>query len=205
VKDTQFAKMVVFVNSLVPAALLAWAWLADRDELGINPVEYTIHTTGFLTIIFVLLTLAITPLRKITGFNWLAQFRRMIGLFAFFYCCIHFLSYLALQRHWSMSEVITDTVQRKFIFFGMAALLMMLPLAATSTTSMIKRIGGQNWKRLHRLIYLVGICAIIHFLMFGKIVMPWAKASAVVLIILFIYRIADRFLPGLHYRRRIVP
>lgn len=203
-KDAQFAKLLVFVNSLVPGALLAWSWLADRDQLGINPVEYTIHTTGFLTIIFLLLALAITPLRKITGWNWLAQFRRMIGLFAFFYCCVHFLSYFALQQSWSVGEVIADTLRRKFIFFGMAGLLLMMPLAATSTNAMIKRLGGESWKRLHRLVYLAGICGVIHFLMFGKITMPWAKAAALVLIILLGYRIVDRLVPGLHYRRQPV-
>src|SRR3954470_7591863 len=146
-KDPGFAKSVVLLNGLVPLALLCWD--DYFDQLGANRSEAIIHTTGVLALVFLFLSLTVTPLRKITGYNFLSHFRRMLGLFAFFYGCLHLLSYMSFDRGWSISGVIADVSKKPFILLGMAALLIMVPLAITSTNGMIKRLGAARWKRLH--------------------------------------------------------
>jgi DMSO/TMAO reductase YedYZ heme-binding membrane subunit len=167
-KDPEFAKFVLLVNGAVPIALLAWD--AYHHQLGANPVNHAIHITGYVAIIFIALTLAVTPVRKITGWNWLSHFRRMLGLYAFFYASVHLLIYFVYQQNFNAVAVFWDAVNHPFIFFGMTALLLMIPLALTSTNGMIKRLGAKRWKRLHKLVYIVAIAAAIHFWMNGKVV-----------------------------------
>ena len=165
-KDTRFSKLVLFVNALVPLALLLWD--AYHKNVGPNPLEFVTRTTGMLTLVFLLLTLAVTPARKITGLNWLVKFRRMLGLFAFFYVSLHLLTYIWFDRFFNFRSMVSDIAQRPFIAVGMAAFFLMLPLAITSTNKMVKRLGGKRWGRLHRLVYLAGTAGVIHFWMLVK-------------------------------------
>jgi sulfoxide reductase heme-binding subunit YedZ len=154
------AKVLLFLASLVPAALLVRGVLAG--DLGINPAETIQLTTGRWAFKFLLLTLAVTPVRRLTRWNIVIQYRRMLGLFAFFYATLHFASYWAFDLVFSFSRVFVDTAKRPFILMGMATLLTMLPLALTSTKGWIRRLG-KRWALLHRLVYVSAVCAAIHF------------------------------------------
>jgi sulfoxide reductase heme-binding subunit YedZ len=184
-KDPQFTKSVIFLNALVPLAILCWD--AYSHQLGANPTETAIHITGMMALIFLLLSLTVTPLRKVTGYNQLSHYRRMLGLFAFFYACIHLFTYLDFDRAFSLAGTIDDVLSKKFIFFGMLALLLMLPLAATSTNGMIKRLGAAKWKRLHQLAYVAAILGAVHFWMSKKAdkSLPWAFAIALAMLLAY--------------------
>jgi sulfoxide reductase heme-binding subunit YedZ len=184
--DIKFNKIVIFINSLVPLALLAWD--AARGNLGANPIEFFLRTTGVLTLVFLLVTLTITPLRKYTGWNNLVKFRRMLGLYAFFYACLHFITYVGFDRSLNFSSTIQDIVQRPFIAVGMAAFFLMIPLAVTSTTPMIKRLGGKNWQKLHRLSYPIAIGGVVHFYMIVKSDTTYPLLFGLVLASLLYYR-----------------
>ena len=165
-KDTRFSKLVLFVNSLVPLMLMLWDWYHKR--VGANPLEFVTRTTGMLTLLFLLISLAVTPVSKITGANWLVKFRRMLGLYAFFYGFLHFLTYVWFDRGFNLKSVPGDIVKRPFITVGMAAFFLMLPLAITSTNKMVKRLGGKHWNRLHKLVYLAGAGGVLHFWLLVK-------------------------------------
>ena len=165
-KDLRFSKFILFINALVPFALLLWdAW---HHRLGVNPIEFATRTTGMLTLVFVMLTLAISPLRKLTGANWLIKFRRMLGLYSFFYATLHLLTYVWFDRFFNIKSIAGDIIQRPFIAIGMACFALLIPLAVTSTNKMIKRLGGKRWARLHRLIYPIAIGGVIHYYMIVK-------------------------------------
>ncbi len=165
-KDTRFPKLLLLVNSLVPLALLLWdVW---RKQVGANPLEYVTRTTGMLTLVFLLITLAISPLRRITGLNWLVRFRRMVGLFAFFYGFLHLMTYVAFDRFFRFTTIPADVAQRRFIAVGMAAFFLMLPLAITSTNKMVKRLGGKTWSRLHKVVYVSATLGVAHYFMLVK-------------------------------------
>jgi len=160
-KDARFAKFVVGVNGAVPLAILGWdAW---RHQLGANPIAYALHTTGMLALVFLMLTLCVTPARKLSGANMLSHFRRTLGLYAFFYAAVHLGIYFVFDRQARFGAVISDLALRPFIRVGMCTFLLMVPLAVTSTNGMIKRLGGLQWKKLHRLVYLVAIGAVVHY------------------------------------------
>jgi methionine sulfoxide reductase heme-binding subunit len=154
-------KPVVFAASLAPVLWLAYGALTAN--LGPNPVEAVTHGTGDWTVRFLLLTLAVTPLRAATGWNLLVRFRRMLGLFAFFYGGLHLLTYLWLDKFFEWSEIVRDIPKRPFITMGLLAFVLLVPLAATSTTGMIRRLGGRNWQLLHRLIYVSAIAGVVHY------------------------------------------
>lgn len=198
-KDPQFAKLIVFVNSLIPLTMVVFDVV--QGDAGANPKEYALHTTGLLAIFFLVLSLAVTPLRLLTGANWLSHFRRMLGLFAFFYACTHLLIYLIWDRSMSIRSLFAETSNKPFILLGMAALLLMLPLAITSTNGMIKRIGAKNWKRLHWLVYPCAILAMLHYWIASKLVGTTQKVLAIVLILLLLYRLLVKFIPALRYRK----
>ena len=183
--DIRFYKIVVFINALVPLLLLAID--ASRGWLGANPIEFFLRTTGVLTLLFLFVTLSITPLRKLFGWNQLIKFRRMLGLFAFFYGCVHLTTYSVFDKSINLPAIAADVLQRPFIAVGMIAFLMLIPLAITSTNKMIKRLGGKNWALLHRLTYLAAVLGVIHFWMIVKsdIFYPaiFAVSVAVVLLI----------------------
>jgi len=187
--DLQFARLLVLVNAAVPATLLGWdAW---HHNLGANPVNFAILTTGMLTLIFLLLTLAVTPLRKITGLNWIIFSRRTLGLYAFFYASLHFLIFFSLDRSFSVPGTLSEMIKRKYLLVGITGLLVMVPLAVTSTNAMIKRLGGKRWRALHRLAYVAAIAGVIHFYMQVKADERRPLAFAVVLAILLGYRLVD--------------
>jgi sulfoxide reductase heme-binding subunit YedZ len=182
-----FSKLVVFLNALVPLALLLWD--VYRKRVGANPVEFMTRTTGMLTLIFLMVTLALTPARKISGANWLVKFRRLLGLYAFFYGSLHLLTYVWFDRFFNLRSVAADVVQRPFLAVGMAAFFLMVPLALTSTNRMIKRLGGKRWAKLHRLVYLAGVAGVIHFWMLVKSDIRLPLTFAFILFLLLGYRI----------------
>jgi len=192
-KDPEFAKRVVFLNSLVPLAILIWD--KSHDQLGANPNEALLHKTGNLAIIFLLLSLAVTPLRKLTGKNWYSLFRKMLGLFAFFYMCLHLLIYLSFYSEFDLRKFAAAMVSNKFIILGLAAFLMLVPLAITSTNGMIKRLGAAKWKRLHQLVYVAAIAAVTHFWMSQKRDISKPALAAAVLFVLLAYRLVPKRKP----------
>jgi methionine sulfoxide reductase heme-binding subunit len=164
--DVKFNKIVIFINSLVPLALLGWD--AAFGKIGANPVEFFLRTTGVLTLVFLLVTLSITPLRKYYGWNQLIKFRRMLGLYSFFYGFLHLITYSIFDKSLSVSAIVGDIWERPFVAIGMLSFFLLIPLAVTSTNGMIKRLGGKNWQKLHRLTYLAAIGGVIHFWMIVK-------------------------------------
>ena len=191
--DIRFLKAVVFVNALVPLALLFWDLYHKR--VGPNPLQFATTTTGMLTLIFLSLTVAITPLRKIFGINSLVKLRRMLGLFAFFYGALHLLTYIWFDRGFNLLSVGPDVVKRPFILAGMVAFLLMAPLAITSTNKMVKRLGGKRWAQLHRLVYLSVIAAVLHFWMLVKSDTSLPLTFAFIVLFLLGYRLLTRYVP----------
>ena len=189
--DIRFGKALILVNGAIPLALLMWD--QSHHQLGANPQNFLILTTGMMTLIFLVLTMAVTPLRKITGLNWLIQFRRMLGLYAFLYGCLHFLCFFSLDRGFSVSSTLTEMVKRKYLIVGSIALLVMVPLAITSTNGMIKRLGGKRWRALHRLAYVAAICGVIHYYMQVKADVRQPLVFAAVLAVLLGYRLLDNW------------
>lgn len=154
-------KSALFVLCLLPAAWLAKGWM--DDALGANPIEALTRGLGDWTLRFLLITLAVTPLRRLTGLHWLVRLRRMLGLFAFAYGVAHLFSYLWLDQFFDWGEIAKDILKRPFITVGFAAFVLMAPLAATSTNAMIRRLGGRRWQALHRSVYGIAILAVLHF------------------------------------------
>ena len=154
-------KVALFVVCLSPAFWLAWR--ARNGDLTANPIEYITHFTGDWAIRFVVITLAVTPLRKLLHIPSLIRYRRMLGLFAFFYACLHFLTWFAIDKFFDFHEILADFTKRRFIIAGLTAFLAMIPLAVTSTSGWIRRLGGKRWQMLHRLIYVTAIAAVIHY------------------------------------------
>lgn len=180
-------KIFLFAAALIPLARLLWKAL--HDGLGANPIEVITHSTGDWTLILILTTLAITPLRRITRQYWLISLRRMIGLFAFFYGTLHFLTYIWLDKFFDLHEMFKDIAKRPFITIGFSAYLLLIPLALTSTAWSIRRLGGKNWQRLHRLIYLTGILGVIHYTWLVKADHRKPIEYGIILSILLLYRI----------------
>ena len=165
--DIKFYKLLVFVNALVPLALVGWDW--RRGQLGANPLDFVTRTTGTLTLVFLVLTLAVTPLRKLTGANWLVRLRRMLGLYAFFYGLLHLLCYVWFDKSFDFGAIAGDVARRRFILVGVLALTSMVPLAVTSTDRMIKRLGGKRWQKLHRLTYVAAAAGVFHYYLLVKV------------------------------------
>ena len=182
----RISKIVIFLAALVPLERLAWK--AFHDGLGANPVEVITHSTGDWTLILILTTLSITPLRKLTKQYWLIGDRRMIGLFAFFYGCLHFTTYIWLDKSFDVHEMIKDVYKRPFITAGFTAFVLLIPLALTSTKGWIRRLG-KNWQRLHRLIYVTAIAGVVHYIWLVKADLRKPLQYAFVLSVLLIYRI----------------
>ena len=159
-------KTGVFAAALVPFTALVVAGFTDG--LGANPVETITHTTGDWTLRLLLAALAITPLRHLTGWIWLTRLRRMVGLFAFFYLMLHFSTYAVLDASLDLAYVVEDVADRLYITAGFSAFVMLVPLAATSTNAMVRRLGPLRWRKLHRLVYAAGICGVLHYLWLVK-------------------------------------
>ncbi len=188
--NVKFNKIVIFINSLIPLALLAWD--AMSGKLGANPVEFFLRTTGVLTLLFLLITLSVTPLRKYYGWNQLIKFRRMLGLYAFFYGFLHLITYSIFDKSLSISSIVGDIWERPFIAVGMLAFFLLIPLAVTSTDNMIKRLGGKNWQKLHRLTYAAAIGGAVHFWMIVKSDVFYPLMFGLILAGLLGYRIYER-------------
>jgi len=180
-------KTIIFLAALVPLERLVWK--AFHDGLGANPIEFITHSTGDWTLILILTTLSITPLRRITRQYWLIGVRRMIGLFAFFYGTLHFLTYIWLDKFFDVHEMMKDIAKRRFITVGFSAFVLLIPLALTSTAWSIRRLGGKNWQRLHRLIYLTAVLAVIHYTWLVKADLRKPIEYGIVLGILLLYRV----------------
>jgi len=154
-------KVLVWLLALLP--FLRLMYLGATSQFGANPLEFVTRSTGTWTLVMLCVTLAVTPLRRITGWHWLLRLRRMLGLFAFFYAVQHFLLWLAVDRGFDLAYMIKDIGKRPFITMGFAAFVLMIPLAATSTNAMVRWLGGKRWQLLHRSIYAIAVLAILHY------------------------------------------
>src|SRR6202140_1681627 len=168
--NSKWSKAVVFLLCLLPLAALGWRAL--HGELTANPIEFITHATGDWTLRFLIITLCVTPFRTILRLPELIRFRRMLGLFAFFYACLHFTTYIWLDKFFDLSEMWKDIAKRKYITVGFTAFLLLIPLAITSTAGWIRRLGGKRWQKLHRLIYFSAALGVIHYY--------WLVKSAVI-------------------------
>ncbi len=159
-------KVLLFLICLYPLVAMVWGFFSG--QLGANPIEAVTRNSGLWGLRFLLITLCVTPLRWLTGINQLIRFRRMLGLFAFFYATVHMLLYLGLDQFFDWSEIWRDIIKRPFITVGFINFVALLPLAFTSTNKMVKRLGGRRWKQLHKLSYFVAMAACVHYLMLVK-------------------------------------
>ncbi len=189
-KSITAIKVVVFLSCLYP--LIRLGWLAVNDNLGANPIEFITRSTGTWTLVFLLLTLSVAPLRRLSSLQDLIKIRRMLGLFAFFYACQHFITYIWLDQFFDFMEMIRDVIERPFITVGFLSFAMLIPLALTSTTGMIRRLGGRRWQQLHRLIYFTAIGGVIHYLWLVKADLQQPLIYGALLTLLLGYRIAVR-------------
>lgn len=181
-----FFKPMIFILCLIPFVSLIYG--AFNNSLGPNPVEAMIRTLGDWGIYFILIGLTITPARKIFNLSWLIRYRRMIGLFAFFYVCMHFLSYIWFDQAFSLQEIIKDIIKRPFITIGFICFLLLIPLAVTSTNGMMRRLK-KNWGRLHKLVYPISILALLHYFMMIKADYLVPVIMLLILILLLAYRL----------------
>lgn len=191
-RDVRFTKFLVVANGLVPGAILAWD--AAHGQIGVNGVNYALHTTGLLSLTFLLLTLLVTPVRKLTGWNAVISYRRALGLFAFAYACVHFLIFFGLDRALSVSSTLHEIFARTYLLIGTIGLLAMVPLAITSTNGMVTRVGARRWKALHRLVYLTAIAGALHYYLLVKSDTRQPLAFAGVLALLLGFRVVRSLL-----------
>ncbi|HAL55942.1 MAG TPA: sulfoxide reductase heme-binding subunit YedZ [Bacteroidetes bacterium] len=186
-------KPTLFLSCLLPLALLVWNFL--QDNLSANPLDDITDETGTWTLRFLMVTLSLTPLRKITGWSALQRFRRMVGLFAFFYGSLHFTTYLYFDKFFDFGEILADIPKRPFITVGFAALTTMVPLALTSNDRITKWMGGRRWKLLHRLVYVTAIGGVVHYLWLVKADTQRPLTYGAILAILLGYRLWDYWRP----------
>jgi sulfoxide reductase heme-binding subunit YedZ len=179
-------KPAVFTLCLLPLLWLTWQGLAG--QLGANPIEAVTHRTGDWTLRLLLITLAVTPLRRLSGWTWPVRFRRMLGLFAFFYASLHLITYLWLDQFFDWGEILQDIAKRPFVTVGMLGFAFLVPLAATSNQRMMRRLG-KNWKRLHQLAYVVPVLGVLHFLWLVKADIREPLIYATVLLVLLGVRV----------------
>lgn len=193
------ARPLLFLLCLVPLASLGWR--AATQALGANPIEHITRSTGWWTLTLLLVTLAVTPLRRLTGWNALLRLRRMLGLYAFFYALLHLATYLWLDQFFDLGSIAADIVKRPFITIGFAAFCLLLPLAATSTNAMIRRLGARRWQALHRAVYAIGLLGVLHFLWLVKRDLREPLIFAAVLAVLLGARLLPRLAALLRTRQ----
>jgi sulfoxide reductase heme-binding subunit YedZ len=191
-------KVAVFLIALVPFARLAWQSVFNVEALGANPIEHLTRATGWWTLFFLAITLAITPARKLFNLPWLLKLRRMLGLSTFFYVALHFTTYIWWDKWFDVAEIVKDVIKRPFITVGFAAFVLLIPLAATSFNAAIRFMGGKRWQLLHRAVYAIAVLGVLHFW--------WHKAAkndlfeplmfALVFALLLGWRLQQRFRPG---------
>lgn len=165
-KDSSFQKRFLYLNASLPMLFLLVDWNTER--LGANPPEAFIRSTGVIAILFLVLTLLVTPCASLLKWSWLVKHRRWLGLTSFYYACAHLIAYAIFDKGLNLQRIFTDIGKRPFILLGFSALLLMIPLAITSTNTMIKKLGGKNWKRLHKATYLIAPLAAIHYWLIVK-------------------------------------
>ncbi len=189
---SKWTKVTLFLLCLVPLGALLWRFLTRN--LGANPVEFVQHATGDWTLRFLVFTLCITPLRKLLKLPEMIRFRRMLGLFAFFYACLHFLTYIGPDQAFDLSAMWKDVAKRPFITVGFTAFVLLIPLAITSTAGWIRRLGGRRWQMLHRAIYVSAVCGVIHYywLVKSAVIRPLTYGAIVGL--LLAWRFGDWFI-----------
>lgn len=192
-------KPIVFVLCLAPLAYLVEGALSNT--LSVNPIEDITKETGTWTLRFLMITLTLTPLRKISGWSQLSRFRRMFGLYAFFYGCLHFTTYIYLDKFFELDEILKDIAKRPFITIGFAAFSIMVPLSITSTDRITKWVGGKRWQLLHRLVYVSAICGVIHYLWLVKANTSRPLTYGAILAVLLGYRLWDYLKPRIARRR----
>lgn len=185
-----YVKVAVWILALLPLARLIW--LGFNENLGANPVEFVEHSTGTWALVFLLITLSMTPIRLLTGQVWQIQLRRLLGLFMFFYACLHITTYVWLDFAFLWDELVIDVTKHPRILVGFAAFFLTIPLAATSNSYMIKRLKT-NWKKLHQLVYVIAILGVVHFLMLVKKDLTEPIYYAVALILLFGIRLYYKY------------
>jgi sulfoxide reductase heme-binding subunit YedZ len=190
--SNKWTKVPVFLLCLVPLGTLVWRALTAN--LGANPVEFIQHATGDWTLRFLILTLCITPFRKLLKLPDLIRFRRMLGLFAFFYACLHFLTYLGPDQSFDLAAMWKDVAKRPFITVGFTAFVLLIPLAITSTAGWIRRLGGRRWQMLHRLIYISAICGVIHYYWLVKSAVLRPLTYAAIVAVLLLWRLGDWYI-----------
>ena len=208
----RYIKILVFLVCLVPLGMLLWGFFGPTPldmttwgaGLGANPLEKITHTTGNWTLRFLLITLAVTPARKLLGVPSLIRFRRMFGLYAFFYGSLHFLTYIWFDKEFNVHDMLTDIAKRKFITIGLLAFALLVPLALTSTAGWIRRLGGKRWQRLHRLIYAAAIAGVIHYIWLVKKDTRIPLEYGACLSVLLLYRVVVWGLPRF-WKARAVP
>ena len=188
----KWTKVPIFLLCLAPLGVLVWRTLTGN--LGANPVEFIQHDTGDWTLRFLVFTLCITPLRKLLKLPDLIRFRRMLGLFAFFYACLHFLTYLGPDQSFDLAAIGKDIAKRPFVTVGFAAFVLLIPLALTSTAGWIRRLGGRRWQMLHRLIYLSAICGVIHYYWLVKSAVLRPLTYGAIVAVLLLWRLGDWFI-----------
>ena len=183
-----WTKAAVFVAAWYPLARIVLFGLTDR--LGANPIEFITRSTGLWTLVFLCITLAVTPLRRLTGWNALIRFRRMLGLYAFFYATLHFTTYIWFDKWFDVAAMLKDVGKRPFITVGFAAFVLLIPLAVTSTRAMARRLG-RRWQTLHRLVYVIGVLAILHFwwMKAGKHDLALPKLYGAIMLVLLGWRV----------------
>ena len=180
-------KTIVFTLALLPLARLIAGFFLER--LGANPIELITRSTGTWTLTFLLITLGVTPLRQLTGWHWLLRLRRMLGLFAFFYACLHFTTYIWFDQFFDWAAIWKDILKRRFIWVGFGAFVMLIPLALTSSNGAVRWMGSRGWQRLHRLVYAIAICGVVHYWWLVKKDLTQPLIYASVLAILLGFRI----------------
>jgi sulfoxide reductase heme-binding subunit YedZ len=185
--NSKWSKPVVFLLCLAPLAALGWRAL--HGELTANPIEFITHATGDWTLRFLIITLCVTPFRKILHLPELIRFRRILGLFAFFYACLHFTTYIWLDKFFDLSEMWKDIAKRKYITVGFTAFLLLIPLAITSTAGWIRRLGGKRWQQLHRLIYFSATLGVIHYYWLVKSAVIRPLTYGVIVAVLLLWRL----------------
>jgi sulfoxide reductase heme-binding subunit YedZ len=189
-------KSALFLLCLLPLGLLLWRAL--HGQLTANPIEFITHTTGWWALTFLMITLSVTPLRRLLNLPWLLRLRRMLGLYAFFYACLHFLTWLVLDQFFDWNAIVKDVIKRPYITVGFTAFVLLLPLVVTSTNAMVRRLGAKRWQLLHRLVYVIATLGVIHFLWLVKKDIREPAVFGIVLAVLLGVRV-------LYYLRRRAP
>ena len=193
-KSFAWFKAALFALCLLPLARLVF--FAFTDRLGANPIEFVLRSLGTWTLTLLLVTLSITPLRRLTGWNSLIRVRRMLGLFTFFYVCLHFLTYAGVDQSFDLNAILADVVKRPYITIGFTCFVLLIPLAATSTNAMQRRLGGKRWQQLHRLVYLIAVGGVVHYLWLVKKDLTQPLLYGLVLAVLLGMRLWWRWQPA---------